>query len=127
MQCLQYLFEMARVALTCFASFVCFQRVRDALVLERERLLGMLQQISFLEPYPSSANFILCRVVGQSAKEVQEQLAAQGIMVRHYTKKELSGYIRISVGLPEHTDAVMNALLKCKSSSSGPELSCTSS
>jgi histidinol-phosphate aminotransferase len=30
--------------------------------------------------------------------------------VRHYAKKELSGYIRISVGRPEHTDAVLAAL-----------------
>jgi histidinol-phosphate aminotransferase len=31
-------------------------------------------------------------------------------MVRHYSKKELSGYIRISVGKPEHTDALVAAL-----------------
>jgi hypothetical protein len=30
--------------------------------------------------------------------------------VRHYAKKELSGYIRISVGKPEHTDVVIAAL-----------------
>jgi histidinol-phosphate/aromatic aminotransferase/cobyric acid decarboxylase-like protein len=34
----------------------------------------------------------------------------KGIMVRHYAKKELSGFIRISVGKPEHTDALMAAL-----------------
>jgi histidinol-phosphate aminotransferase len=31
-------------------------------------------------------------------------------MVRHYAKKELSGYIRISVGKPEQTDVLMAAL-----------------
>ena len=31
-------------------------------------------------------------------------------MVRHYAKKELSGYIRISVGKPEQTDALMMVL-----------------
>ena len=30
--------------------------------------------------------------------------------VRHYATKELNGYIRISVGLPEHTDKLMAAL-----------------
>ena len=30
--------------------------------------------------------------------------------VRHYAKPELKGYIRISVGKPEHTDAVLAAL-----------------
>jgi histidinol-phosphate aminotransferase len=32
------------------------------------------------------------------------------VQVRHYAKKELSGFIRISVGKPEQTDAVMAAL-----------------
>lgn len=31
-------------------------------------------------------------------------------MVRHYAKKDLSNFVRISVGLPEHTDAVVAAL-----------------
>ena len=33
-------------------------------------------------------------------------------MVRHYTKKELSCFIRISVGKPEQTDLLMAALAK---------------
>lgn len=37
-------------------------------------------------------------------------LPPQGIMVRHYAKKELSGYVRVSVGKPEHTDALVEAL-----------------
>lgn len=42
---------------------VCWQEVRDKLVTERGRLFGLLQDVLFLEPYPSSANFILCKVV----------------------------------------------------------------
>ena len=92
----------------------CAQRVRDALVQERQRLYSELQGIPFLEPYPSEANFILCKVVGgHDAKAVKDALAAEhGIMVRHYAKAELSGYIRISVGLPQHTDAIAAALQK---------------
>ena len=48
---------------------------------------------------------------GQDAKTVKDVLAAEhGIMVRHYAKAELSGFIRVSVGRPEHTDALMAAL-----------------
>ncbi|EIE18292.1 histidinol phosphate aminotransferase [Coccomyxa subellipsoidea C-169] len=88
------------------------QDVRDKLVVERERLFGLLQDVPFLEPYQSSANFILCKVVGgQDAKAVKDTLASEhGIMVRHYAKAELSGFIRISVGRPEHTDALIAAL-----------------
>lgn len=50
-------------------------------------------------------------VGGQDAKAVKDVLAAEhGIMVRHYAKAELSGFIRISVGRPEHTDALLAAL-----------------
>jgi len=51
-------------------------------------------------------------VGGRDAKEVKDALMAEGIMVRHYAKKELSGYIRVSVGKPEHTDALQRALQK---------------
>ena len=33
-----------------------------------------------------------------------------GVMIRHYSKKELKGYVRVSVGMPEHTDALMACL-----------------
>lgn len=51
---------------------VLFQDVKNALVEERERLFAKLQEIPFLEPYPSHANFILCSVTGsRSAKELK--------------------------------------------------------
>ncbi len=125
------------------------ETVRNALVSERDRLFSLLKEVPFLEPYPSHANFILCKVrafyrtgragfqeeedpcvcsdlppsplrpfcfhlnnhtqvkEGRDAKGLKDALANQGIMVRHYAKKELSGFIRISVGKPEHTDALM--------------------
>ena len=92
------------------------QRVCTALKAERDRLYKELQSISFLEPYPSEANFVLCNVVGRDAKQVQDMLAKEhGIMVRHYTKKELAGYLRISVGKPEHTDVLLKALRQIQS------------
>ena len=87
------------------------EKVRNALVSERGRLFKLLQEVPYLHPYPSHANFILCKVMhGYDAKVVKDQLASLGIMVRHYAKKELSGYIRISVGKPQHTDLLMTAL-----------------
>lgn len=35
-----------------------------------------------------------------------------GVMIRHYNKKELKGYVRVSVGKPEHTDALMKCLTR---------------
>ena len=41
---------------------------------------------------------------------MQEDLAKMGLMIRHYNNKELRGYVRISVGKPEQTDALMECL-----------------
>ena len=41
---------------------------------------------------------------------VQEDLAKMGVMIRHYNNKELRGYVRVSVGKPEHTDVLMDCL-----------------
>jgi histidinol-phosphate aminotransferase len=77
---------------------------------ERLRLFRGLTEVPFLAPFPSQANFILCRVVGISAKELKQRLAADGILARHYDSPGLSDYIRFSVGLPEHTDILLSAL-----------------
>ena len=48
---------------------------------------------------------------GRDARGLKDALAQEhGIMVRHYATQELNNFIRISVGLPEHTDRVMAAL-----------------
>jgi len=87
------------------------ENVKNLLVKERERLFNLLKGIPFLKPFPSHSNFILCEVTsGKDAKKIKEDLAKMGVMIRHYDKKELKGYIRISVGKPEHTDALMKGL-----------------
>jgi histidinol-phosphate aminotransferase len=50
---------------------------------------------------------------GRDARALKDTLAQEhGIMLRHYSKRELSNFIRISVGLPEHTDKLLEALAK---------------
>ncbi|KAK4399754.1 Histidinol-phosphate aminotransferase, chloroplastic [Sesamum angolense] len=87
------------------------ENVKVALVQERERLFKLLKEVPFLNPYPSYSNFILCEVTsGVDAKKLKEDLAKKGVMIRHYSNKELAGYVRVSVGKPEHTDALMESL-----------------
>jgi histidinol-phosphate aminotransferase len=83
------------------------------IIAERERLYSALDAISWLEPYPSDANFILCRVAsvaGIQAAEVKVRLRAQGILIRHFNKPGLDDHIRISVGRPGDTDQLLAAL-----------------
>lgn len=102
--------EVAAVAALSNMEYI--DRVRDALVSERERLHAELQKLPYLEPYPSCSNFILCKVTdGRDAAGLKKTLAEKyGIMVRHYATKELNGYVRVSVGLPVHTERLVEAL-----------------
>lgn len=77
---------------------------------ERDRLFQKLQAISFLSPYPSQANFILCRVHGTSAPQLKADLAARGIFIRYFNKPGLQDHIRISVGRPADTDQLIQSL-----------------
>ena len=88
--------------------------VKEKLVSERDNLFDVLAACPFLEPYPSAANFILCRVGdGRDALEVKDALAKEGICVRHYTKPaSISGCVRVSVGRPDQTASLEKALAK---------------
>lgn len=88
------------------------EEVGQNLVLERERLFETLLSIPFLNPYPSQANFILCKVIGRDAKGLKEALSKIGILVRYFNKPGLKDHIRISVGKPEHTDRLIEVLAK---------------
>ena len=97
--------------LTSLAQRAVIQPTVAALIAERERLYRELSAVPFLHPYPSRANFVLCRVEGRDARELKAALAARGILVRHYAKPGLANCIRVSAGKPEQTDALVEALL----------------
>lgn len=80
------------------------------IVEERERLSAELARLAFLQPLPSHANFILCRVVGREAKPLCDALARRGILVRAFASPRLRDYVRISVGTPQQDDVLLRAL-----------------
>jgi histidinol-phosphate aminotransferase len=84
--------------------------VVEKLKAERRRLYEKLTEIPYLRPYPSHANFILCRVEGRDALRLKQDLERQGILVRHYRTRGLENCIRISVGRPDQTDRLLAAL-----------------
>merc|ERR1712070_330987 len=83
-------------ACTALENVEDMNTIRDLLVGERGVMMRQLETISYLEPYKSHSNFILCKV--------KEGMDAQDL------KQRLQGYIRISVGMPEQTQILMAAL-----------------
>ena len=83
----------------------------ERLIAARERLERALAAIPWLRPYPSRANFVLCRVTGMNAAELRSRLAQEhGILVRHYSTPGLQDCVRISAGTPEQVDRLLRAL-----------------
>jgi histidinol-phosphate aminotransferase len=91
---------------------------RARIVAERERLRSALAGLGWLTPFPSEANFLLCRITAGPApvagvspgRALRDALETQGIMVRYFDREGLRDCIRISVGRPQDTDALVGAL-----------------
>ena len=84
------------------------------IIAEREQLFNKLRELEWLKPYPSRANFILCSILNESAKEIWCQLRKKGIFVRYFDSPRLRNYLRISIGKPEDTDTLIKALMEVK-------------
>jgi histidinol-phosphate aminotransferase len=84
-----------------------------AILTERERLFQGLKVQGILDPIPSKGNFLLCRAVNGEALEIKQGMERRGIPIRYYDVPRLRDKLRISVGKPEHTDALLRALSGC--------------
>jgi histidinol-phosphate aminotransferase len=85
------------------------ERVR-AIVRERERLAALLADIPWVTVYPSSANFVLCRLAGRDARAVRDALARRGVFVRYFDRHPVGDCLRISVPAPGQSERVAQAL-----------------
>ncbi|MCP4362088.1 MAG: histidinol-phosphate transaminase [Chloroflexi bacterium] len=99
-------------ALTALQDPTWMQEKVHLLVAERDRMSAALGKIEYLEPYPSLANFILCRVIGRPAHKLKRDLEQEGILVRYFNKPGVDNCIRISVGRPQDTDRLLGILKK---------------
>lgn len=77
---------------------------------QREYLYKELKKIPWLKPYPSKANFILCKVEGMNAGIIKKDLRKQGILIRYFDNQDMNDHIRISVGTPEQMQKLLAAL-----------------
>ncbi len=101
----------------------------NRIVAERERIAREVAALGWLRPFPSHANFVLCRVGKRGSEsgggagpgvvpaddhrlaiELKRGLEAEGVLVRHFNKPGLRDCIRISAGRPEDTDRLLAAL-----------------
>ena len=91
-----------------------FNKLKNRIISERERLMNILKNINGVRPFPSEANFILIKLLEVHASELVEELCKRGILVRNVTGLlGLDGeYIRVSIGKKSENDKFILALTK---------------
>jgi histidinol-phosphate aminotransferase len=83
-------------------------RTLDDSATERARLTAGLANLG-IAPFPSAANFVSGRMPF-AASIAMEELRKRGILIRDWRDPDHLQEIRITLGLPEDTDAVLAAL-----------------
>ncbi|RMF54779.1 MAG: histidinol-phosphate transaminase, partial [Calditrichaeota bacterium] len=85
------------------------QQVVEDVAVQKQYLLKKMVQLN-LKAVDTSANFILVKV-GDSAREVQEQLLERKILVKSLDSIPLlRGYLRVAIGTREELDIFLQAL-----------------
>ena len=77
-----------------------FQQTRHRIIVSRAALVDALAKLGF-EVLPSLANFIFARHQNSSGAELAARLREHGVVVRHFQKRRIEDFLRITVGTEE--------------------------
>ena len=107
-------YNLSRLAIVAATAAVADRSYRDHLVsrvvADREWLAQELQGFDF-EVSPSAGNFVFVRPPdGIQAAEVFAGLKARRILVRHFSKPPLDGWLRITVGSREELGELLRGI-----------------
>ena len=96
-------------AIASFEDEDYFQKTRQLVISERQRLTAQLERLGF-EVLPSQANFVFTRHPHQSAEELASRLRELGIVVRHFKQPRIQDFLRITVGDESQNSLLIDAL-----------------
>ena len=95
-----------------------YQAACDAIALRRAEMTERLSRFPFLTPYPSQANYILCRVDGIGSKELAGILLRDDdLLIKDLSEKNGfsgRGFIRVAVRNEADNEALYRALEKIR-------------
>jgi histidinol-phosphate aminotransferase len=86
-----------------------FETTRHQVMQSREWLAQELRQLGF-QVLPSRANFLFVRHPTRDAREIQQQLRAQNILVRHFAQPRTEQFLRISIGTGQECQTLVASL-----------------
>ncbi len=76
---------------------------------ERARLTAGLEKLGF-SVLPSSANFVTAKSEQIDGRELYLKLKEKGVLVRNLGMERIKNFVRITVGSPSDTDALLSAI-----------------
>ena len=86
-----------------------FEKTCQKVIESREILTISLADLGFFI-LPSAANFLLVTHNKKNAVELLKHLRDKGVLVRHFDQPRLKQYLRISIGLPEQNEYLLNVI-----------------
>ena len=85
-------------------------RANCAVIMEnRDYTTKTLRALGF-EVLDSCANFVFARTPAMDGGELYQKLKARGVLVRHFTKREIAQFNRITIGTRRQMDALLDAV-----------------
>lgn len=86
-----------------------FRETCDRVMRDREKVVAALQEMDF-DVLPSAANFVFARHREVDAAELAAGLRKEGIIVRHFNRRRIEQFLRITIGTPEENQALLSVL-----------------
>src|SRR5215470_7418493 len=86
-----------------------FKETRERIIANRESLVEALSELGF-EVLPSVANFVFARHRSHSGADLATRLRQRGVLVRHFQKRRIEDFLRITVGTEEQCSRLIALL-----------------
>lgn len=86
-----------------------FESCRNKIIGSRARVTAGLEQRGF-RVLPSQANFVFASHPDFEGADLAQKLRQNAVLVRHFAKPRIDGFLRISIGTDEECDRLIHAL-----------------
>jgi histidinol-phosphate aminotransferase len=86
-----------------------FRETCDKVIESRNKVTTGLQELGF-EVLPSAANFVFARHPDYDAAELAAGLRKEGLIVRHFNKRRIDQFLRITIGTPSENQHLLSVL-----------------
>lgn len=104
---LDSLAEAAAVAALRDRSY--FKETCDKVIQSRDKVTKGLQELGF-EVLPSAANFVFTRHPEYDAADLAAGLRKEGVIVRHFNKRRIDQFLRITIGTPSENQHMLSVI-----------------